>query len=119
MQLVKTTLKCITEVLMRQNPFKILWLISAFLTLTSSGSPDYPVFAFILILLCQRVRTLSPLVSWNEFIPKASGQLCEGTGHDAKDQTLHPAAGVRHAHYRHGSDVQFTIPYFDHLFDSF
>ena len=60
----------------------------------SSGSPDYPVFAFILILLCQRVRTLSPLVSWNEFIPNASGQLCEGTGHDAKDQTLHPAAGV-------------------------
>ena len=85
----------------------------------SSGSPDYPVFAFILILLCQRVRTLSPLVSWNEFIPNASGQLCEGTGHDAKDQTLHPAAGVRHAHYRHVSDVQFTIPYFDHLFDSF
>ena len=62
----------------------------------SSGSPDYPVFAFILILLCQRVRTLSPLVSWNEFIPKASGQLCEGTGHDAKDQTciLLPASAM-------------------------
>ena len=40
----------------------------------------------------------------------------EGTSHDAKGPNLHPA-GVAML-IRHGSDVQFTIPVFDHLFDS-
>ena len=60
----------------------------------SADPSDDTAAAFVLFLLCQRIGTVSQMVLRHKAVPEASGQLCEGTGHDAEDEALYSASGV-------------------------